>query len=143
MNGGKPQRLAPFVERTKIAPCGNDAIVEVYRFRLVHEHWLDQGSPLFSLQLQDLAPDELALHLRLNHWLESEAQRIEVLGLHVGTEHTGCVLKELLAVHHCNQEAMCQVAGANQAAETTANDKDASMVWRRHGEKAGVGTNSN
>mmetsp|Transcript_51391 Transcript_51391/g.89343 ORF Transcript_51391/g.89343 Transcript_51391/m.89343 type:complete len:201 (+) Transcript_51391:876-1478(+) len=134
MNCGKPQRLAPFVERPKIAAGADHAEVKIYDLFSLRKHRLD-GARLFRpIQLCDLTPDELATHSTFNDRLYAKCQRIQMLWLHIGTKHSGGVLKILLCIDNGHQVVVRQVPGAAQSSKTATNDQDTTMCrrWWHH-----------
>mmetsp|Transcript_77589 Transcript_77589/g.147587 ORF Transcript_77589/g.147587 Transcript_77589/m.147587 type:complete len:201 (-) Transcript_77589:46-648(-) len=134
MNCGKPQRLAPFVKRPKIAAGANDTEVKIDDLLGCRKHWLDCACLLRPIQLCDLTPDELATHATFNDWLHAKCQRIQMLWLHIGTKHSGGVLKILLCIDNGHQVVVRQVPGAAQSSKTATNDQDTTMCrrWWHH-----------
>merc|ERR1740129_998304 len=99
VNCWEPERLSPLVEDTEVATCGYHAEVKIDHLLLINEHRLDRASSVGAIQLQHLAPDKLAAHAALDHWIKGKSQGVQMLGLHVRTQDTRRILKKLLGIH--------------------------------------------
>mmetsp|Transcript_94820 Transcript_94820/g.274173 ORF Transcript_94820/g.274173 Transcript_94820/m.274173 type:complete len:214 (-) Transcript_94820:48-689(-) len=130
----EPQRLAPLVEDTEVAPGGDDAVVEIDGLHLLAEHGLDRRDTVLAVQVLHLAPDELAAHAPLDHGAKREGQRVQMLRLHVSPQHAGSILEKLLSVNNCHQVVVLEIPGDAEAGETAADDEDATLR-RRHGRR--------
>mmetsp|Transcript_13041 Transcript_13041/g.35522 ORF Transcript_13041/g.35522 Transcript_13041/m.35522 type:complete len:460 (-) Transcript_13041:6-1385(-) len=127
MDSGEPEGLAPFVEDAKVAARRDDAEVKVDDLLLLAEHRLDRGSAFRSVQICDLAPDELAAHPALNDRVKREGQRVEVLGLDISAQHARSVLEELLGIDNGHQKVILQIPGYAESCEAAANDKHTAL----------------
>ena len=87
-----------------------------------------------SIKLEDLSPNELDAHAALDHWLQGEAERVEVGWLHVASEDTWGVLEELLGIHNSGVEVLLEVTGAEETRELT-TDQENSALGASHREQ--------
>jgi len=133
VDGGEPERFTLGMEGTKIASRGDDAVIEGDLLDGVREHGLDHSIGL--LELLALTPQELNTQLTLEHILEGEGEGVEMGRLHVGTEDTWCVLEVLLGIADGDVEALLQIAGTEEAGETTTDDEDIFLFFGHVGKK--------
>mmetsp|Transcript_12058 Transcript_12058/g.26786 ORF Transcript_12058/g.26786 Transcript_12058/m.26786 type:complete len:404 (-) Transcript_12058:8-1219(-) len=129
----EPKRLTPLVKGSKVATACDNTVVKIERLLRISEHWLDCRRLLWSVQLRHLTPDELAPHSPFNHWKQGERQSIEMLRLHVCTQHARSVLEVLLAVNNGDQVVILQVTGNAEPSKAAANNEHAAVRTGWHG----------
>merc|ERR1719277_1219584 len=132
MDGREPQRFSPLVEDAEVATCGDHAEIKINDLLLLNEHGLHCARPVVAVQVQHLAPDELAAHSPLDDGIQRERQRIKVLGLHVCTQDAWRVLEELLRIDYRHEKVSRQIPTHTEACKAASNNEDAALRWR-HG----------